>query len=378
MPGWSDTRFRTILESATDYAFVVLGPDNTVAGWSAGAELILGWSKEEILGKSGELFFTPEDRANGQAALEINTAAGEGRAEDERWHIRKDGSRFWGSGVMARIEDAKHPGFVKIMRDLTSRVLAQQQQERLALLERERLSMQLESAGTALHRSKEQLRALARGVLEAQELERRRIARELHDDLAQQTALIQFSVHATQDALPAELAEAKQQLIQIEQHVESLAGDIRRVSHQLHPSILDDLGLDLALVTLCESMSKGRSKPIQYTGTSVPVLAPEIGTGVYRIAQEALRNAAKHAPNSSIRASLSCDGAVLTMLVEDSGPGFNLAEYGRGSALGIVSMQERALALNGTLVIHSEPGNGTAVKLNLPLPAGRPSPPERD
>lgn len=368
MPGWSDKRFRKILESATDYAFVVLEADNTVAGWSAGAELILGWSEREILGKSGALFFTPEDRVNGEVELERDTAAREGRAEDERWHIRKDGSRFWGSGVLARIEDQDHPGFVKIMRDLTGRVLAQRQQERLALLEREHLSIQLESAGAALHRSREQLRALARSVLEAQEIERRRIARELHDDLAQQTALIQFSVHAAQDTLPAELAEAKQQLIEIEQHVESLARDIRRVSHQLHPTILDDLGLDLALATLCESMSKARSKPIEYTGVSVPVLAPELGTTVYRIAQEALRNAAKHAPNSSVGVSLSYDGAVLTVRVEDSGPGFNLADYGRGSALGIISMQERALALNGTLVIHSEPGRGTTVKLNLPLP----------
>jgi PAS domain S-box-containing protein len=365
--GWSDDCFRTILDSATDYAFVLLDRDSVVIGWSAGAERILGWSEQEMLGQSGTHFFTPEDRANGEAEAEINTALREGRAEDERWHIRKDGSRFWGSGVLARIDDPDSPGFVKIMRDLTERALAQEQDERLARLEREHLSMQLESAGAALHRSKEQLRALARGVLEAQEAERRRIARELHDDFAQQTALIQFSVRAAHDALPVEIA-AKKQLAEIERHVESLALGIRRVSHQLHPAILDDLGIDIALATLCESMSKARSEPIEYTGAAVPPLAPEIGTAVYRIAQESLRNAAKHAPDSAVRVSLYYDGEKLCLRVEDSGPGFNLEQYERGSALGIISMQERALALNGTLIIETKPGDGTTVTLNLPLP----------
>jgi PAS domain S-box-containing protein len=367
MSGWSDKRFRTILESATDYAFVVLDPDNTVTGWSAGAERILGWSEEEILGKSGELFFTPEDCARGEVQIEMSIAAREGRADDERWHLRKDGSRFWGSGVMARIEDPEHPGFVKIMRDLTERVLAQQQHERLAQLEQERLNMQLQSTGAELHRSREQLRALARSVLGAQELERRRIARELHDDLAQQTALIQFSVHAAQDALPPELQDAKQQLIEIENHVESLARDIRRVSHRLHPAVLDDLGLDIALASLCESMSKLRTTPIEYEGAVVPALAPEIGTAVYRIAQEALRNTVKHAPDAGVRVTLGCDGTTLTLTIEDSGPGFNLQDYERGSALGIISMQERTLALSGTLVVETKPGKGTRVVLKLPL-----------
>ena len=137
MPGWPpDERFRIIMDSATDYAFVILEPDNTIVGWSPGAEKILGWSENEILGQNGNLFFTPEDRAKGEAELEKEIASRTGRAEDERWHLRKDGTRFWGSGVMARIEDAERPGFVKIMRDLTARVLAQQNQERLARLER--------------------------------------------------------------------------------------------------------------------------------------------------------------------------------------------------------------------------------------------------
>lgn len=365
--GWQDEHFRAILRSVTDYAFVLLAPENVVVGWSAGAERILGWKEQEILGQSGDLFFTPEDRAKGEAEIEMAVASRDGSAEDERWHLRKDGSRFWGSGVMTRIDAPDRPGFVKIMRDLTERVLAQQDRDRLALLERDRLNTELLSTGEALDRTREQLRALARSLLTAQEEERRRIARELHDDLAQKTALIQFSIHDTHDSLPDGCSEARLRLKEVEHHVESLASDIRRVSHRLHPAILDDLGLDVALGSLCEAMSHGRLLAIEYSGTVVPPLAPEISTAVYRIAQESLRNTAKHAPEARVNVNLEYDGSFLSLTIRDYGPGFDLNQYERGSSLGIISMQERALSLEGTLLVETKPGFGTKVMLRLPV-----------
>jgi two-component system CheB/CheR fusion protein len=297
----------------------------------------------------------------------MDAASRHGSVEDERWHLRKDGSRFWGSGVMTRLRSPEHPGFVKIMRDLTERALAQQNKDHVARLERERLNTQLHSTGAALHRTEEQLRALARSLLTAQEAERRRIARELHDDLAQQTALIQFSVHAVREALPSEFKEARQQMVEIEGYIESLAADIRKVSHRLHPAVLDDLGLDIALASLCESMSKGRPIPIEYIGTAVPPLPPDIGAAVYRIALESIRNTAKHAPEASVPVELGFDESTLTLNVQDSGPGFDVEQYERGSALGMISMEERALSLGGRLLIKSEPGRGTVMTLKLPI-----------
>jgi two-component system, chemotaxis family, CheB/CheR fusion protein len=296
---------------------------------------------------------------------EIETAYSQGRAEDERWHMRKDGSRFWGSGVLTRIDDPEHPGFIKIMRDRTEQVLAQQNKDRLARLERERLNMELQSASAALHGSKERLRLLTASLLTAQEAERRRIARELHDDLAQQTALIQFSVHAISEDLPEEVQDIREQLLEVEGHVETLSSEIRKVSHRLHPAILDDLGLDIALATLCETAGKNRAAPVTYNGGSVPKLPPDMGAAVYRIAQEALRNSAKHAPESPVQIDLQCTDSQLTLVVRDSGPGFNLEQYERGASLGIISMQERALSLGGTLVIETEPGQGTSVILTI-------------
>src|SRR3954452_15034704 len=91
-------RFHGILESAADYAILTTDPDGRVTGWNKGAENLLGWAEAEALGMDGRLTFTPEDRERGEPEAEMATAAAEGRAGNERWHQRKDGGRFWGSG----------------------------------------------------------------------------------------------------------------------------------------------------------------------------------------------------------------------------------------------------------------------------------------
>jgi PAS domain S-box-containing protein len=108
-----------ILESASDYAIIALDERNQIIFWNTGAENLLGWSAAEIIGESGEIIFTPEDRAAGAVEAEINRAIEKGRAENERWHVRKDRSRFWGSGLMMPLKSSS--GFLKIMRDWTSR-----------------------------------------------------------------------------------------------------------------------------------------------------------------------------------------------------------------------------------------------------------------
>jgi PAS domain S-box-containing protein len=121
-----DRRFRLLADTVTDFAFILFNPENRVAGWSAGAQQILGWREEEILGESGGVFFTPEDRAQGAVEAELTTALNKGRAEDERWHVRKNGTRFWGSGVMTPIRDGTLKGFIKVLRDTTAQKLAQE------------------------------------------------------------------------------------------------------------------------------------------------------------------------------------------------------------------------------------------------------------
>jgi PAS domain S-box-containing protein len=135
-----EAEFRAFADSACDYAFITLSLDKTVVGWSKGAELLLGYSQEEILGKPGDVFFTPEDVDMGGPDQETSKAAREGRAEDERWHVRKDGTKFWGSGVLSPLRDASGQirGYAKVMRDRTEERKWQEglriREERLRLL----------------------------------------------------------------------------------------------------------------------------------------------------------------------------------------------------------------------------------------------------
>ena len=114
-------RLRAIFESAIDFAIIATDTDGIITDWNAGAELIFGWTADEMRGHSAERFFTPEDRARGQIEIEMIAALDVGRGNDERWHLRKDGSRFWGSGEMMTLRDdgGAHIGFVKILRDGT-------------------------------------------------------------------------------------------------------------------------------------------------------------------------------------------------------------------------------------------------------------------
>jgi PAS domain S-box-containing protein len=114
-------RFRAILESAADYAILTADPDGRVTGWNKGAENLLGWSEAEALGMDARLTFTPEDRERGEPEAEMAMAVAEGRAGDERWHRRKDGTRFWGSGLLVPLRGDHERGFLKVMRDRTAR-----------------------------------------------------------------------------------------------------------------------------------------------------------------------------------------------------------------------------------------------------------------
>lgn len=119
-------RLRSILEAATDFAIIMLDTDGIITEWNSGAERILGYSRTEAIGKHTDIFFTPEDQYGGISQMEMKEASRTGRSIDERWHLRKDGSRFFMSGVMTPIRDGQVAGYVKIARNITDRKLAEE------------------------------------------------------------------------------------------------------------------------------------------------------------------------------------------------------------------------------------------------------------
>jgi len=119
----SEERLRLMIEGIQDYALILMDQNGTITDWNVGAERILGYSAEEIKGQHAEVFFTPEDRERGQAQSELKRAAETGKSDDERWHLRKDGSRFVANGVMTSLKDenGRLRGFLRVMRDVTEK-----------------------------------------------------------------------------------------------------------------------------------------------------------------------------------------------------------------------------------------------------------------
>lgn len=329
----SDRQLRLFIDSVRDYALIALDTNNCVTSWNAGAERILGYEEHEILGKPGSVIFTPEDIEGGNMQLEFDTARQTGRAEDERWHVRKDGSRFWGSGVLARIDDEEGNlvGYGKVMRDLTERNARQQ-----------------------------------RNLLTVQENERRRIARELHDDLVQRLAVLEIGLARIRRGLPPEAADIGLELLRLEQQTGMLSNDVRRLSHQLHPSVVDDLGLCTALESIVEEFQRDQGQEFTFLCEGVPEKIPtNIATAIYRIAQEALRNIAKHASGPGGLRVIG-EGRMLHLTVSDAGPGFDVPAAYRGG-LGILSMKERTQLLGGQFSVTSNAGGSTTVDVLVPL-----------
>ncbi len=131
----SEARQRAIVDSATDFAIIATDLDGTIVEWSQGAEQVLGWSEKEAVGQGASMFFTVEDNAAGVPAREMRCSVEEGRAIDERWHVRKGGERFWASGEMSPLEDrsGRHIGYVKVLRDRTEQHLAGRELEEAQL-----------------------------------------------------------------------------------------------------------------------------------------------------------------------------------------------------------------------------------------------------
>jgi signal transduction histidine kinase len=217
----------------------------------------------------------------------------------------------------------------------------------------------------ALDQSREEIRALAASLLTAQEEERRRIARELHDDLSQRVAVLELELANVRDR-PADL-DAR--LSAILAQISGLSTELRNLSHALHPAIVEDLGLEPALRSLCEAFE--RNHPLGAECTCVidtrRIPAPT-ATVIYRIAQEALRNVANHAGDARVTITLSGDAEGFSLTIVDDGCGFEPSVPRSNAGLGLISMQERAALIGGRLEVHSAPGQGTTVKLWAPWP----------
>src|SRR4051794_15583392 len=234
-------------------------------------------------------------------------------------------------------------------------------------LARKRADLDLHAREESLRKSREELRLLAGRLLQAQEDERRRIAREMHDDWTQRLAVLAIDAAKLETQLDPS-SNAHCQLQQMRGEMVSLSEDVHALSRQLHPSILDDLGLVDALRSECASVARRERVAVAFRSDDVTsCLAKDVALCVYRVAQEALRNVVKHAGTEEARVSLVGSGRDLILTVQDRGAGFDAAEVRSREGLGLSSMGERVRLVRGELAVDSGPGRGTTVTVRVPV-----------
>lgn len=353
--------FRLLVESIRDYAIFVLYPDGNVLTWNPGAQAMKGYLKDEIVGKHFSKFYPPEAIQSGWPQRELALAEKEGRFADEGWRVRKDGTSFWASVIITPLWSDNHQltGFAKVTQDLTER---RRTEERVQFLNRElrqRLS-ELDETRRVIELRTLELQKLSAELLHIQDVERRRVARELHDDLGQQLTALKMTL--------ADGGRIKQAM----DMTDSAISSVRSLSYLLHPPLLDETGLRAALHWFVDGLVKRSGIEISLTITPqiFPRLSTDLETTIFRVVQESLNNVYRHAKSESARVEIDRQAEWVVVRVRDYGTGVPHEFTGRNLSskmgVGIIGMRERVRQFGGELTLsRAEPG--TLVETRIPL-----------
>jgi PAS domain S-box-containing protein len=381
--GWSNELLYQLVESIKDYAIFVSDLDGEIVSWNIGAENAFGYSAQEAIGQNCRILFTKEDQASNESEKEQKTAREKGCAEDERWHLRKDGSHFFASGVQTPLYDetGKHTGYAKIARDLTERINFQEELQDV----KDNLEVQVRHRTSELNESNESLRsevtertqseksrvALLRKIVKTQEDERKRIAREIHDHVGQQVTGLQIQLQLLLNKYEKD-SELTKEIKKVKSIANQIDSDVDFLAWELRPSVLDELGLAAAMKKFLEDWSKqfNISAEFNLIGLDGKHLLPEIEINLYRIGQEALNNTCKYAKASDVSVSLQRLDGTVSLIIEDDGIGFEPTKKavmtGDDRGLGLVGMKERAELVGGSIEIESSSGKGTTIYVRVP------------
>jgi PAS domain S-box-containing protein len=371
--GESEEQLRLVIEGARDHAILTTDPSGVVTSWSAGAEAVFGWSAAEMIGQSCSRLFLAEDLAQGQDALELSTAAIQGHAKDERWHLRKDGGRvFMNGSVYPLRRNAGSPiqGFIKIARDET---------ERRQILEELRQSQKMEAVGQLTGGLSHDFNNLLTGVIGSLELLQRRIAQGRTDDVdryinaAQGAAkraaalthrLLAFSRRQTLDPKPTDVNRLVAGMLELIQRTVGPSIVLETLAAEgLWSTMVDSGQLENALLNLCinarDALPEGGRIAIE--------------TGNRRLDERAARER-ELPPGQYVLLCVSDTGTGMTpeVIAKAFDPFFTTKPIGQGTGLGLSMIYGFARQSGGQVRIASELGKGTTVCLYLPRHLNRP------
>jgi len=340
---------------SSDDAIVTKTLAGVITSWNRGAERLFGYTAAEAVGKPIFLIVPEERRAEEEDVL-ARLQRGERIDHFETVRITKDGRRVPISLTVSpvRNDQGETIGASKVARDISDRLRAEQLAEQRRV-EEEKISL------------------LTRRVL-AQEDERRRIARELHDQLGQQLTALRLTLTAL-EAPTVDAPAFRRQIASLQELAEQLDEDISFRVWELTPTVLDHAGLPEALREYVSRWSVHFHVGVQlHIGEPPPERLPaDVETTMYRLAQESLNNVIKHAGATHVDVILEWRHGYASLIVEDNGVGFVAAAPDTTSqGLGLIGMRERASLVGGHLQIESEVGRGTTIVLRVPL-AGRPN-----
>lgn len=355
----SEDRFRLLVDQVRDYAIFLLDVEGRVASWNEGAERIMGYQAHEIVGRHISCVHTAEDIASDHSTVLLEAAAASGSVQEEGWRVRKDGERFWADVVLTALHDEEGNlrGFAKVTRDLTER----------------------RQAETALSE-------LSARLLQVQDEEQRRIARELHDTSSPQLTSLIGKLYALKRKLPAYgLESSAEEVDEALTLAESISRFVRGLASRLYPPLLERNGLLPSLRWYVDSYVRRTGIRVELECSGVlSDLSPETEILLFRIAQECLTNIDRHAEASSATVHLARTRTEIVLEVRDDGQGMpaelmtSAREVIGRSGLGIRGMIERLRQAGGSLEIATGE-NGTTIVATVPSAAslvgnGRSSP----
>ena len=337
----SEERFRYLFEEAP-IGIAIEDIDGKILFANPALCSILGYQVDEIVGMNCCQFSDPDAAPEDSdwGLFQELRAGVTNTYRIEKRYMRKEGGRIWGRVNVTLLRGASEskPIVVATVEDITA----------------------AKQSAADLNDLNSELRQLTARLIQSQEVERQRIARELHDDISQRLALLMMDIDAWQGEIPFERASDHSTLRQIMAQLDELSTDVHNLSHRLHSTKLQHLGLPVALQELCQQLSTRHSIPIELDAENVPHALPElVSLCFYRVAQEALKNAVKHSGSSRIRVKVIDSEQILRMYIQDFGNGFDAAAPVAG--LGLMTMQERLRMIGGTLRINSILASGTEV-----------------
>jgi PAS domain S-box-containing protein len=335
----SEERFRNVANTAPVNIWMS-GPDKLYTYFNQRWLKFTGRSIHEELGNGWAEGVHPDDLED---CLETYESSFDRREPFEmQYRLRRyDGEYRWllDSGVPRFGPDGSFAGYIGSCIDVTDRRLAE-----------------------------EVLSDMSRKLIEAQERERTWIARELHDDINQRIALVSVNLERLQGDLSSSAPDAGRRFDELREQLSDLGRDIQALSHHLHSSKLEYMGLMTAAASFCKELSEEHKVEVEFHSENIPKHLPwEIALCFYRVLQESLQNALKHSGSKQFQVWLKGTPSEIELTVSDSGVGFDPEEALRGHGLGLTSMKERMKLVQGELFIDTQPGCGAVVRATVPL-----------